>query len=99
MTNKDVKHDAGGKSRPSWPSDSKVTAVFSQCQQYRYQLREIWDESKPFAMWLLMNPSVACLDYGDPTLIRTGRFARSWGYGGQLVANVHAFVLLIKTDY
>ncbi len=86
-----TKHDAGGKSRPSWPSDSKVTAVFSQCQQYRYQLREIWDESKPLAMWLLMNPSVACLDYGDPTLIRTGRFARSWGYGGQLVANVHAY--------
>jgi len=89
--NKTTKHDAGGKSRPSWPSDSKVTAVFSQCQKYRYQLREIWDESKPLAMWLLMNPSVACLDYGDPTLIRTGRFARSWGYGGQLVANVHAY--------
>ena len=73
-----TKHDAGGKSRPSWPSDSKISAVFSECQKYRYQLREIWDESKPFAMWLLMNPSVACLDYGDPTLIRTGRFARSW---------------------
>ena len=86
-----LKHDAGGKSRPSWPTDSKITAVFSDCQKYRYQLREIWDESKPLVMWLLMNPSVACIDYADPTLIRTGKFARSWGCGGQLVANVHAY--------
>ena len=86
-----LKHDAGGKSRPSWPNDSKITAVFSECQKYRYQLREIWDESKPLVMWLLMNPSVACIDYADPTLIRTGKFARSWGCGGQLIANVHAY--------
>ncbi len=86
-----LKHDAGGKSRPAWPTDSKITAVFSECQKYRYQLREIWDESKPLVMWLLMNPSVACIDYSDPTLRRTGNFARSWGCGGQLVANVHAY--------
>ena len=91
MKNTNIKHDAGGKSRPAWPTDSKITAVFSQCQQYRYQLREIWDESKPLVMWLLMNPSVACIDYADPTLIRTGKFARSWDFGGQLVANVHAY--------
>jgi len=91
MKNTNIKHDAGGKSRPAWPTDSKITAVFSQCQQYRYQLREIWDESKPLVMWLLMNPSVACIDYADPTLIRTRKFARSWGCGGQLVANVHAY--------
>ncbi len=91
MNSANIKHDAGGKSRPLWPDDSKISAVFSECQQYRYQLREIWDESKPLVMWLLMNPSVACIDYADPTLIRTGKFARSWGYGGQLVANVHAY--------
>ena len=89
--NDNLKHNAGGKSRPAWPTDSKITAVFSDCQKYRYQLREIWDESKPLVMWLLMNPSVACIDYADPTLIRTGKFARSWGCGGQLVANVHAY--------
>ena len=89
--NDNFKHDAGGKSRPAWPTDSKITAVFSECQKYRYQLREIWDESKPLVIWLLMNPSVACIDYADPTLIRTGKFARSWGCGGQLVANVHAY--------
>lgn len=85
------KHDPGGKVRPAWPADSTVTAVFSECQQYRYQLREIWEAAKPLVLWLLMNPSVACTDYSDPTLRKTGKFARSWGYGGQLVGNVHAY--------
>jgi hypothetical protein len=91
LNSNNLKHDAGGKVRPAWPADSHVSAAFSDCQKYRYQLREIWDDSKPLVMWLLMNPSVACIDYADPTLIRTGKFARSWGYGGQLVANVHAY--------
>ena len=85
------KHDPGGKVRPAWPADSTVTALFSECQQYRYQLREIWDTTKPLVLWLLMNPSVACTAYSDPTLRKTGKFARSWGYGGQLVGNVHAY--------
>lgn len=84
-------HDAGGKSRPAWPADSFVKTVFSECGQYRYQLSEIWDPKKPLVLWLLMNPSVGCTDYSDPTLCKTGRFARKWGYGGQLVGNVHAF--------
>ena len=84
-------HDAGGKARPPWPPDSAVCAVFSECQQYRYQLREIWDASKPLVLWVLMNPSVACTDHADPTLRKTGTFARAWGYGGQLVGNVHAY--------
>jgi len=84
-------HDPGGKVRPAWPADSTITAVFSDCQQYRYELREIWNPARPLVLWLLMNPSVACLDFADPTLRRTGNFARAWGYGGQLVANVHAY--------
>jgi len=44
-------------------------------------------------MFLLMNPSVAGVEHADPTLIKTGRLARAWGYGGQLVGNVHAYRL------
>ena len=91
MSNAAHKHDAGGKARPAWPADSTISAVFSDCDKYRYQLREIWDASKPLVLWLLMNPSVACTDYSDPTLHKTGKFARAWGYGGQLVGNVHAY--------
>ena len=86
-----LKHDAGGKARPAWPLDSAVSAVFSECQRYRYELREVWDPERPLVLWLLMNPSVACIDHGDPTLRKTGNFARIWGYGGQLVGNVHAY--------
>ncbi len=85
------KHDPGGKVRPAWPADSAIELVFSDCKNYRYQLREVWDTDKPLVLWLLMNPSVACTDYSDPTLRKTGKFARSWGYGGQLVGNVHAY--------
>ena len=84
-------HDPGGKSKPRWPADSEVRARFSACTRYRYTLEETWDATLPRVMWLLMNPSVAGLDHADPTLRRTGAFSRKWGYGGQLVGNVHAY--------
>lgn len=85
------KHDPGGKSRPAWPADSTVSALFSECGQYRYELAEIWDHRRPLILWILMNPSVACLDYSDPTLRKTGKFSRAWDYGGQMIGNVHAY--------
>ncbi|ADV82938.1 DUF1643 domain-containing protein [Terriglobus saanensis] len=84
-------HDPGGKSKPRWPADSNISAHFSPCKRYRYTLTEIWDSQLSPIMWLLMNPSVASVEHADPTLIRTGRYARLWGYGGQLVGNVHAY--------
>ena len=89
--NLSLKHDAGGKSRPKWPSDSIVTARFSDCERYRYELCEVWDSNNPLLLWILMNPSVANLDHSDPTLIKTGKYARAWGFGGQLIGNVHAY--------
>ena len=84
-------HDPGGKSRPKWSLDSVVQAKFSECKRYRYELSEVWDATKPMVLWILMNPSVANLDHSDPTLIKTGKYARAWGYGGQLIGNVHAY--------
>ena len=84
-------HDPGGKSRPKWSLDSVVKAKFSDCNRYRYELSEIWDLSKPMAFWVLMNPSVANLEHSDPTLIKTSKYSRYWGYGGQLIGNVHAY--------
>lgn len=83
-------HDAGGRSKPAWPADSTVTAAFSTCGCYRYNLIETWSFD-PVVMWLMMNPSVAGIEHSDPTLIRTGRFSRAWGYGGQLIGNMHAY--------
>ncbi|KRC18091.1 DUF1643 domain-containing protein [Acidovorax sp. Root219] len=84
-------HDPGGRRKPAWPVDSRVCAQFSDCGRYRYALTEVWDEKRPTVMFLLMNPSVAGVEHADPTLIKTGRLARAWGYGGQLVGNMHAY--------
>lgn len=86
-----MKHDPGGKKKPNWPSDSVVHAKFSDCERYRYGLSEIWESGRPLVMFLMMNPSVAGRVHADPTLIKTGKYARAWGYGGQLVGNVHAY--------
>jgi hypothetical protein len=85
-----VPHDPGGRSKPKWPADSCIGAVFSDCNRYRFELDEVWG-TRPLVMWLMMNPSVAGIEHSDPTLIKTGRFSRAWGYGGQLVGNVHAY--------
>jgi hypothetical protein len=91
-------HDPGGKSRPKWSEDSVLQAKFSDCNRYRYELSEIWDSTKPMVFWVLMNPSVANLEYSDPTLIKTGKYARAWGYGGQLIGNVHAYRATDSTE-
>jgi hypothetical protein len=91
LRNSLVIHDAGGKRKPKWPSDSVVTAKFSECKKYRYELTEIWDETLPLVMFVMMNPSVAECEHSDPTLIKCGKFARMWGYGGQLIGNIHAY--------
>jgi hypothetical protein len=88
---KHVPHDPGGKMKPKWLPGSIISAEFSDCACYRYELCEIWDKSRPLVMFLMMNPSVAGLEHADPTLMKTGKFARSWGYGGQLIGNVHAY--------
>lgn len=86
-----MQHDPGGKRKPPWPTGSSVLAKFSACGRYRYELSEIWDDTKPMVMFLLMNPSVAGEEFADPTLVKTGKYARAWGYGGQLIGNVHAY--------
>ena len=84
-------HDPGGRRKPRWPPDSVVTAEFSECERFRYSLSEVWETERPLVMFLMMNPSVAGPEHADPTLIKTGKYARAWGYGGQLVGNVHAY--------
>ena len=67
---------------------SKSGAVFSDCRKYRYALWRIWDGNKPLVMIIGLNPSTADETSKDPTKTRCKSFARSWGYGGVLVANL-----------
>ena len=69
----------------------KTDAVLSNCRKYRFALWRIWDESKPYAMIIGLNPSTADEKEDDPTITRCIGFARSWGYGGLCMANLFAF--------
>jgi hypothetical protein len=88
------KHDPGGKVRLAISPDVKIsTAVFggpNKC--YRYQLKRTWDETKPHAMFIMMNPSTADLKVNDPSVAKCERFAKTWGgYGGIYVGNTFAY--------
>lgn len=69
----------------------KSTAVFSDCHQYRYALRRIWDESKPLALFIGLNPSTADAETDDNTSRVCINYAMRWGYGGLLLGNLFAF--------
>ena len=61
---------------------SKNDAKFSPCRKYRYVLCRVCDRTKPFAMFIGLNPSNADETKDDPTIKRCLNFAKSWGYGG-----------------
>ncbi|WP_318521858.1 DUF1643 domain-containing protein [Photobacterium leiognathi] len=69
----------------------KKSAVLSSCRKYRYELWRTWDDSKPYAMFIGLNPSTADETEDDPTIRRCINFAKSWGYGGLCMANLFAY--------
>jgi len=69
----------------------KADAKLSDCRNYRFALWRTWDESKPFAMIIGLNPSTADETTDDPTLTRCINFAKSWGYGGVCMTNLFAY--------
>ena len=66
-------------------------AVFSRCRKYRYVLWRIWDESKPYAMFIGLNPSTADEVKNDPTVTRCINYSRLWEYGGLCMTNIFAY--------
>jgi hypothetical protein len=71
--------------------EMKRAAILSDDNKYRYQLSRIWDEEKPFILFIMLNPSTADADGDDQTIRRVINFAKSWGYGGFYVGNLYAF--------
>jgi len=76
----------------------KTDAKFSACRKYRYALWRNWDESKPYAMIIGLNPSTADENKNDPTITRCINFATSWGYGGVCVTNLFAYCATVPSD-
>lgn len=70
---------------------SAAGATFSACRRWRTLLWRRWDEAKPVANFLMLNPSTADERVLDPTCARARDFAERWGYGALLVTNVFAW--------
>lgn len=69
----------------------KSAAYFSPDRIHRYALWRTWDESKPKALFIGLNPSTADEVKDDPTIRRCMRYCRDWGYGGYIMGNIFAF--------
>lgn len=67
-------------------------ATFSECRKYRYALWRIWDDKKPFIMFVGLNPSTANEDKDDATIRRVISMAKQWGYGGVYMMNCFPFI-------
>ena len=67
------------------------SAVYSDCETYRYLLRRDWARSGPHLIYILLNPSTASAEKNDPTVERCERRARAAGFAGFSVANLFAF--------
>lgn len=67
------------------------SAIFSKCLCYRYVLRRTWDSALPSVLFVGLNPSTADASVDDPTIRRCRRFAKDWGYGSLVMANLFAY--------
>ena len=66
-------------------------AIISKDKIYRYKLSRMWDSTKPTILFIGLNPSIANENVDDPTITRCINFAKDWGYGTLLMANLFAF--------
>ena len=67
------------------------TAVWSDCEAYRYALTRVWEPGGPWLLYVMLNPSTATEVANDPTVERCERRARALGAGAFRVCNLFAF--------
>ncbi|MBU2992115.1 DUF1643 domain-containing protein [Octadecabacter sp. 1_MG-2023] len=71
--------------------DAPSTAVYSDCERYRYALTRVWDEAGTSVHFVMLNPSTATEVQNDPTVERCERRARALGHGAFRVTNIFAW--------
>lgn len=67
-------------------------AKFSDCGNYRYTLWRVWDEIKPTAMCIGLNPSTANHETDDPTIRQLIDRLGCLGYGGFYMCNLYGLI-------
>lgn len=71
--------------------DAPSTAVYSDCEHYRYALTRTWDPAGKRVLFVMLNPSKATEVQNDPTVERCERRARALGFGAFQVTNIFAW--------
>ncbi|OSP55040.1 DUF1643 domain-containing protein [Pseudoruegeria sp. SK021] len=71
--------------------DAPSTAIYSDCERYRYSLTRTWDPDGRRVLFVMLNPSTATEVQNDPTVERCERRARALGYGAFRVCNIFAW--------
>ncbi len=71
--------------------DAPSTAIYSDCERYRYALTRVWQADGRRALFIMLNPSTATEVQNDPTVERCERRARALGFGAFRVCNIFAW--------
>jgi hypothetical protein len=71
--------------------EKPVGAIISDDEKFRYLLWRRWDSTKPFVLFIGLNPSTADGETDDPTIRRCIKFAKDWGYGEIRMVNLFAY--------
>ena len=71
--------------------DAPSTAIYSDCERYRYALTRTWDDAGSRVHFVMLNPSTATEVQNDPTVERCERRARALGHGAFRVTNIFAW--------
>ncbi|MCG3268603.1 DUF1643 domain-containing protein [Yoonia sp. I 8.24] len=71
--------------------ETQSSAVYSDCESYRYALTRSWEPENPRVLFVMLNPSKATEIQNDPTVERCERRARALGYGAFRVVNIFAW--------
>jgi len=71
--------------------DAPSTAVYSDCERFRYSLTRVWQPAGKRVLFVMLNPSTATEVQNDPTVERCERRARTLGFGSFQVTNIFAW--------
>ncbi len=77
--------------RTHMKDDAASTAIYSDCERYRYALSRVWNEGGRKVSFVMLNPSTATEVQNDPTVERCERRARALGFGAFRVCNIFAW--------
>lgn len=66
------------------------TIESSNCGNYRWSLKKVWDKDKPVIVFVCLNPPSANPIKDNPTTRRCISFAKKWGFGTLIMMNLYA---------